>query len=212
MYNTKMNNNTLKTKSNNLFVLFTLLIVFTCINLTGCKPEQKGESPTKLAETYLEYVKSGQPEKAIALYSDRMFEKVPKEDWLKTLSVYRDFHGDLKLYKLELTKRVQNKQKEYSGNYSYLVYRIQYDKQEAQEVITIRQPIGGGGSEIAGHYLNVEIVEPAKLLEKIFNNQSGKNATEEKPGTEKTIVETTTIKTILQETTKEEDIKKEEKK
>ena len=212
MYNTKMNNNTLKTKSNNLFVLFTLLIVFTCINLTGCKPEQKGEPPTKLAETYLEYVKSGQPEKAIALYSDRMFEKVPKEDWLKTLSIYRDFHGDLKLYKLELTKRVQNKQKEYSGNYSYLVYRIQYDKQEAQEVITIRQPIGGGESEIAGHYLNVEIVEPAKLLEKIFNNQSGKNATEEKPGTEKTIVETTTIKTILQESTKEEDIKKEEKK
>ena len=148
MYNTKMNNNTLKTKSNNLFVLFTLLIVFTCINLTGCKPEQKGEPPTKLAETYLEYVKSGQPEKAIALYSDRMFEKVPKEDWLKTLSIYRDFHGDLKSYKLELTKRVQNKQKEYSGNYSYLVYRIQYDKQEAQEVITIRQPIGGGNPKL----------------------------------------------------------------
>ena len=134
--------------------------------------EFKGEPATRLAETYLEYVKSGESDKAIALYSDRMFEKVPKEDWLKTLSIYRDYHGDLKSYKLELTKKVQNKQKEYSGNYSYLVYRIQYDKQEAQEVITIRQPIGGGTSEIAGHYLSVEIVEPAKLLERIFKEQS----------------------------------------
>ena len=166
MYNTKMNNNTLKTKSNNLFVLFTLLIVFTCINLTGCKPEQKGEPPTKLAETYLEYVKSGQPEKAVALYSDKMFEKVPKENWLKTLSIYRDYHGALKSYKLELTKQGQYKQKEYSGIYSYLVYKIQYEKQETQEVLTIRQPIGGGSSELAGHYLSVEIVEPEKRREK----------------------------------------------
>lgn len=172
MYNTKMITNILQTKSKNLLIAFTLLVLCTSIILLGCKPQNKGEPPTKLAETYLEYVKSGQSEKAIALYSDRMFEKVPKEDWLKTLSIYRDYHGDLKSYKLELTKKVQNKQKEYSGNYSYLVYRIQYDKQEAQEVITIRQPIGGGTSEIAGHYLSVEIVEPAKLLERIFKEQS----------------------------------------
>jgi hypothetical protein len=164
--------NILQTKSKNLLIAFTLLVLCTSIILLGCKPQNKGEPPTKLAETYLEYVKSGQSEKAIALYSDRMFEKVPKEDWLKTLSIYRDYHGDLKSYKLELTKKVQNKQKEYSGNYSYLVYRIQYDKQEAQEVITIRQPIGGGTSEIAGHYLSVEIVEPSKLLERIFKEQS----------------------------------------
>lgn len=172
MYNTKMIKNIVQFKSNNLFIILTFLVFLSSIILVSCKPQNKGEPPTKLAETYLEYVKSGQSEKAIALYSDRMFEKVPKEDWLITLSIYRDYHGDLKSYKLELTKKVQNKQKEYSGNYSYLVYRIQYDKQEAQEVITIRQPIGGGTSEIAGHYLSVEIVEPAKLLERIFKEQS----------------------------------------
>lgn len=172
--------NILQSKSKNLLIVVTLLVLCTPIILLGCKPEQKGEPPEKLAETYLEYVKSGQSEKAIALYSDRMFEKVPKEDWLITLSIYRDYHGDLKSYKLELTKKVQNKQKEYSGNYSYLVYRIQYDKQEAQEVITIRQPIEGGTSEIAGHYLSVEIVEPAKLLERIFKEQSS-TAKEEIP-------------------------------
>ncbi len=102
-----------------------------------------------------------------------MFEKIPKENWLKALTVYRDVHGALKSYRLEHTDRVRNLQKEYSGNYTYLVYRVQYDKQETQEVITIRQPIGGGASEIAGHYLNVEIVEPEKLLERIFQNQSG---------------------------------------
>ncbi len=205
MYNTKMINNTLRTKSNNLLILSTFFIVLACINLTGCKPEQKGEPPTKLAETYLEYVKSGQSEKAIALYSDRMFEKVPKEDWLITLSIYRDYHGDLKSYKLELTKKVQNKQKEYIGNYSYLVYRIQYDKQEAQEVITIRQPIGGGTSEIAGHYLSVEIVEPAKLLERIFKEQS--STAKEEPKIEKSPVESSS-----QESTTEENTKKDKKK
>jgi len=111
MYNTKMITNILQTKSKNLLIAFTLLVLCTSIILLGCKPQNKGEPPTKLAETYLEYVKSGQSEKAIALYSDRMFEKVPKEDWLKTLSIYRDYHGDLKSYKLESTKKVQNKQK-----------------------------------------------------------------------------------------------------
>lgn len=197
--------NILQSKSKNLLIAVTLLVLCTPIILLGCKPQNKGEPPTKLAETYLEYVKSGQSEKAIDLYSDRMFEKVPKEDWLITLSIYRDYHGDLKSYKLELTKKVQNKQKEYSGNYSYLVYRIQYDKQEAQEVVTIRQPIGGGTSEIAGHYLSVEIVEPAKLLERIFKEQS--STAKEEPKIEKSPVESSS-----QESTTEENTKKDKKK
>lgn len=206
-----MINNTLRTKSNNLLILSTFFIVLACINLTGCKPEQKGEPPTKLAETYLEYVKSGQSEKAIALYSDRMFEKVPKEDWLITLSIYRDYHGDLKSYKLELTKKVQNKQKEYIGNYSYLVYRIQYDKQEAQEVITIRQPIGGGTSEIAGHYLSVEIVEPAKLLERIFKEQSGEQDSKEESTKKEPKVEKSPVESSSQESTTEKNTKEDKK-
>ena len=201
--------NKLNTKSNNLLLVSILLVLFTSTILSGCKPQQKGEPPTRLAETYLEYVKSGQPEKAVALYSDKMFEKVPKENWLKTLSIYRDYHGALKSYKLELIKQVQNKQKEYSGIYSYLVYKVQYEKQETQEVFNIRQPTGGGATELAGHYLSVEIVEPEKLLEKIFNELYGKSTTEEQPATEETVVGTTTIKSVLEQTVME-DTKKEE--
>jgi len=173
------NINYLESNLNNIFKFLYLLLAIICISFFSCKPQTKGEPLTKLAETYFEYVKSGESDKAIALYSDRMFEKVPKDNWLKTLSVYREFQGDLKSYKLELSKQVQNKQKEYSGNYSYLVYRVEYANREAQEVITIRQPIGGGNSEIAAHYLNVEIVEPSILLERVFSNQSNASVKKE---------------------------------
>jgi hypothetical protein len=200
--------NTLNIKSNNL-LLFTLLIVFSCINLYGCKPEQKGEPPARLAETFMEYVKNGEPEKAIALYSDKMFATIPKENWLKSLAFYRDYHGALKSYKLELTKQVQNKQKEYSGIYTYLVYKVQYEKQENQEVFTIRQPTGGGDSELAGHYLNVEVVEPTKLLERIFTEQSGISTAKEDSTKQETPKEnssqqsTTEVDTSIEEKTPE---------
>ena len=112
---------------------------------------------------------------------------------------------------MELTKKVQNKQKEYIGNYSYLVYRIQYDKQEAQEVITIRQPIGGETSEIAGHYLSVEIVEPAKLLERIFKEQSGEQDSKEESTKKEPKVEKSPVESSSQESTTEENTKGDKK-
>ncbi len=218
MYNTKMIKNTPQTKSSNLLVLFTLVVAFCCINLYGCnKPEQKGEPPKKLAEAYLEYVKNGQPEKAIALYTDKMFQMVPKENWLKTLSIYRDYYGSLKSYELQHKKQVKNDTKEYGGIYSYLVYKIEYDKKANQEVFAIRQPADGGAIELAGHYMNIDVVEPEKLLERIFSEQSGESTSEkasviDKAASDKTVVQTMKIENSPEQSSEKVDASKEEKK
>ncbi len=210
--------NTPKIKPIKFCFLFSILIVFFAINIAGCKPKQKSEPPEKLAESYLNYVKNGQSEKAIELYSDKMFSVFPKANWLKSLSVYHEYFGNLKSYELQHTKKVQNKSKEYSGIYTYLIYKVEYDKKENQEVFTIRQPIGGGASELAGHYMNVDVVEPEKLLERIFKEQAGETVTEEKPEKpekpvpEKTIVKTTSLENISQQSSKEKDTAPEKEK
>ncbi len=218
MYNTKIMDKKDTFKFTKLITVLALLISLSSFGLYACKPEQKIEPPEPLAEKYLDFVKNGEIEKATALYSDKMFSVVPKKNWLKSLTVYRYFYGKLKSYELQYTKQVKNDSKEFGGIYSYLVYKVEYDKQANQEVFTIRQPAGGGALELAGHYMNVEIVEPEKLMERIFSEQSGKVASQQppvisKPAADKTVVKTMRIEELSKDaknSVKEKETKKEE--
>lgn len=212
MYNTKMIENMRRDKANNIFIVFTALLIFGGLGITGCNTKPKGEPPEKLAETYLNYIQNGEQDKAIALYSDKMFSAIPKDNWLKSLRFYHNYYGKLKSYKLELTEKVQNKHKDYNGIYTYLVYKVDYDKQSSLELFTIRQPEGGGTLELAGHYMSVEDVAPQKLMDRILNTRTENNEKKEQPATKEPVVETTTIKSVTEKPSSADDMKQDEKK
>ena len=129
--------------------LATIMLLLAFI--AGCTQYASESSVDPLAKEYFEALKAGDLDKVMSMYSEKFFERSPREAWRQKLQRLTAELGPIKAYSF------RNKQSD--SRFSGYFYIYQYDtihekdgkEHRAKHTITFIQPVNSTEIKLEGH-------------------------------------------------------------
>ena len=131
-----------------------LILIVLAVWVAGCSLLEVPPEAEAVVGQYFEAVRQHRTADALALYSDRFFEKTTREQWGAILERVPQKLGELKSYQKTSWSINRMATPSYPGTYSVIVYTVEYSKGQATETITVYQPTGGGKALIVSHNIS----------------------------------------------------------
>lgn len=127
------------------------ILLWLVLALAGCGPGDREARARAAVEGYLEAVKAGDPDRAMAFFARSYFEMRNPVGWKADLRLITERLGPLRSYSLKRWSWRTDFIPPNSGTHVTLEYELRYARHPASETFTVFKPFARGDYRIVNH-------------------------------------------------------------